>query len=371
VTVASRSVVVLGGDGVARVVAGRLALGGHKVVLWEAPSAQGSGVASGERLQIRLSGAGGDAVATLAAATADPFEALAAGDVLLTCAPPHAQEKLAGLVLPLIEPRHTLVLLSGGLSSLAHAKWLRDRGRVDLPTLVTSDTAPFFACRLAPDRLHVSAVAANVGFGVFPSCRTEAAMNVLEDLFPGAWAHAHVVAAALAAVEPFLRAPAVLMSCGIKRRPRPGASLFDDAFSPAVARVAEVLDGERLALAAALGLDLPTAAESLHAWGLSPRGDLWSAVHGSFALTQTPDAEARQAGQLADDATFGLRPWVELGENLGVPMPLAQSLLAVHDAAIEVDSRHPGWSLDGLDIAGLSAAMLGRFLAAGGADPVI
>jgi len=360
-----RSVVVLGGDYGALAVAGRLALDGHHVVLWEAPSSQGAGVSSSKRTRLTLSGVGGEAVATIATATSDPFEALAAGDVLLTCAPPHAQETLAGLVLPLVEPRHTLVLLSGGLSSLAHAKWLRDRGRVDLPTLVTSDTAPFLAYGLAPDRLRVTAVAANVGFGVFPSCRTDAAMAVLEDLFPGARAHAHVVAAALATLGPFLRAPALLMSIGITGRPRPGASLFDDAFTPAVARVAEALDGERLALAAALGLELPTAAESLHAWGLGPRGDLWSAVNGSFALTQTPDADARQAGWLADDATFGLRPWVELGEQLGVPMHLAGSLLALRDAAVEPDRRHPGWSLDDLGIAGMSSAALRDFLVTG------
>ena len=152
-------------------------------------------------------------------------------------------------------------------------------------------------------------------------------------------------------------------------RPRPAASLFDDAFTPAVARVAEALDGERLALAAALGLDLATAAESLHAWGLSPRGDLWSAVHGSFALTQTPDADARQAGWLADDATFSLRPWVELGEQLGVPMPLARSLLAVYDAAVAAETQPASWSLEDLGIAGMSAADLGRFLVTGSGEP--
>ena len=171
-----RSVVVLGDGDCALAVAGRLALAGHEVVLWKTPPLAEPVAVSQERPSIRVSGAGGDGQARLAAVTSDPFEALAAGDVLLTCAPPSAQDALTGFVLPLVEPKHTLVLLSGGLSSLAHAKWLRDRGRVDLPTLVTSDTAPFVAPGLSTDRLHGSAVAANVGFGVFPSCRTEATL---------------------------------------------------------------------------------------------------------------------------------------------------------------------------------------------------
>jgi opine dehydrogenase len=321
-----------------------------------------------ERPSLSLSGAGGETVATLAAVTSDLFEALAAGDVLITCAPPHAHSALADLVLPLVEPPHTLVMLSGRLGSLAHAKWLRDRGRIDLPTLVESDTAPFVGHRLAPDRVDISVVAANPGFGVFPACRTDAAMDVLGDLFPGARAHAHVVAAALAAVESFLRAPALLMNEGPVERQHGGSSLFEDGFTPAVARVAGVLDAERRALAAALGLDLPTAAEALHVWGLSPRGDLWAAVNGSYVLTHGFDQEAPQSDRLADDVAFGLRPWVELAAQLDVPVPLMGSLVTLFDAATAADGRDSGRSLEDLGIAGLMVAALDRFLLTGSGE---
>ena len=365
--VPDRSVVILGGDPIALAVAGRLALGGHRVVLWEAPSARASVAAPGERPQLTLSGAGGEAVATLAAATSDPFEALAAGDVLLTCAPLHPRSAFTDLLLPLVEPRHTLVLLPGSLSSLAHAKWLRDRGRGagGLPTLVESDTAPVVSHMVAPDGVHVSAVVANTGFGVFPACRTAGTMTVLQELFPGARAHVHVAAAALAAVVPFLRAPALVMNAAAGERPRAGLSLFEDAFTPGVGRVAEALDAERLALAAALGLDLPTAAEALHAWGLGPRGNLWATVNGSLALTRTPDTDAAPEERLVDEVAFGLRPWVELADQLGVPAPVCRSLVELCVVATGADQWAPGRSLDDLGIAGMSAAALGRFLDTG------
>ena len=173
------------------------------------------------------------------------------------------------------------------------------------------------------------------------------------------------MAAGLAAVEPFLLAPALLMNLGAIEGRDSGFTPFEDGFSPSIARVAEALDAERLALAGALGLDLPTAAETLHAWGLSPSGDLWSAVNGSFALTRPSRTAVAEAGRLADSVAFGLRPWVELADLLDVPAPLARSLVALYEAVKGAGATDEGWSLGDLGVAGMNVAALQRFLATG------
>ena len=358
---ASRSVVVFGGDRAALSVAARLALEGHSVVLWEPPSAGEALPAPCQHPRLKVDGAGGQREATLAAATTDPFEALAAADVLLACAAPEGPAALAELVLPLIEGRHTLVVLGGGLHALAAAKWLRDHGRSDLPTLAGSDTAPLASLGFDDGRLQVAAAATHVGFGVFPARRSDATIGVLADFFPGAVAHAHVIAAALASVEPMLRATALLMNLGAEKRSRVESSPFQDGFTESVARVAELLDGERMALAAALGLSLPSCPEALHAWGLSPRGDLWSAVNGSLALARWRDEVSRR-DRLVSDVARGIGVWVQLADQLGVPAPLTRSVVALCDAAITTGPPASGWSLEDLGIAGMSAESLRRFL---------
>ena len=370
VTVPSRPVVVFGGDRAALTVAARLALDGHSVVLWEPPSAGDSLPAPCERPRIEVEGAGGAREATLAAATADPFEALAAADVLLACAPPDGLGAIAELVLPLIEARHTLVVLGGGLHALAAAKWLRDHGRSDLPTLAGSDTTPIAGLDLSSGRLRVGATAVHTGFGVFPALRTDVVIAALADLFPGAVAHAHVVAAALASVEPMLRATALFMGLGAAERSRVEFSPFRDGFSESVARVAEVLDGERMALAAALGLSLPSSAEMLHAWGLGPKGDLWAAVNGSFALARWSD-EVSPADRLASDVARGMAVWAELADQLGVTAPLTRSLAALCDAAMATGPQASGWSLEDLGVAGMSVQRLRRFLIEGSDDQMM
>jgi opine dehydrogenase len=368
--VPSRSVVVFGGDRAALTVATRLALDGHSVVLWEPPSSDESLPTPCERPRIEVESANGAREATLVAATADPFEALAAADMLLAWAAPDGLAVMAELVLPLIESRHTLVVLGGGLHALAAARWLRDHGRSELPTLAASDTAPVADLGFKYDRLRVAVPTTHVGFGVFPAHQTEVTITALADLFPGAVAHPHVIAAALASVEPMLRAIALLMNLGAAERSRVGSSVFEDGFTESVASVAEVLDGERMALAAALGLCLPSSAEALHAWGLSPRGDLWSAVNGSFALARRSD-EISPDDRLASDVARGIGVWVELADQLGVPAPVARSLVALCDAASTANRQASGWSLEDLGIAGMSAESLRRFLTDGSDDQAI
>jgi hypothetical protein len=361
---ASQRVVVAGTDDEALLVAGRLTLAGHEVVLLrsaaDAPWPGGADVAAG----VRLRTPGGDRDLALAGVTSDPFEALAGCDAVLSCAPPHRLDTVTSLVLPLLEPGHVLVFLPGRLCSLAGAAWLRGRGRVDLPALVECDVAPFAGRRLVDGRLDLLSEAALPGFGVFPGGRASQAWPVLAELFPGAHLHPHVVAAALAAPQPFLRAAAGVVNAGAAGEP--GDAAIPLGFTPGVARLAGLLDRERLALARTLDLELPAAPDMLHRWGLAPLGDLWAAVNGSFVLAHATLGEGPPGAHLRDDLVFCLRPWIELATHLGVPMPLASSLLTVFEALAAEEGG--GWSLDDLGLAGLDAGGLLGYLESGRRD---
>ena len=312
-------------------------------------------------------------MATLARVTTDPFEALAAGDVLLAFVPPSDQSAYAEVLLPLVEPRHILVMLPGNLGSLAHAKWLRDRGHGagGLPTIVESDTTPCVCRRLGPQHLHIDGVVPHVGFGVFPACRTTSVLAALAPLFPGARKHPHVLAAALGALDPIVRPPCVLLNAGRIEDPLAEFCLYREGLSPGVVRVIEALDGERLAIAAALGLDPLPAARALHAFGLGPSGDLWATLHGSIMLAETRGPESLRESRLADDVTFGLRSWVELGEQLGVSTPVCRMLVTLCDVATGVDSWRTGRSLDDLGIAGMTPVTLAHYLETGSDDETV
>jgi opine dehydrogenase len=286
--------------------------------------------------------------------------------LLLVAEASHTDGALVDLVVPLLEPRHTLVLLAGGLGSLALAKWLRDRGRTDMPTLVESDGMHVLSGRVAADHVQVHAVVDRPGFGVFPSGRTSRTIDGLRCLFPGAHAHQNVVAAALASVTTFLRQATLLMNMATVERLGADHRVFDVGFTPSVARVVEALDRERLAIAAALELHLSPAAEALHERGLSPQGDLWAAVHGSYPLTRLPAAGTAVAGESLEEARRFFDVWVELAAKLDVPVPTYRALADLGRAVTGAGSAEAGSALESLGIAGMPVGGLVRFLETGG-----
>src|SRR5687768_5428085 len=175
-------VVVLGAGNTGFSIAAKLALEGHDVLLWEHAAHAATLSPIRAQLQIRLLGAGGEGTATLAALTADPAEALAAGDVLLASVPSYAHAAFAEALAPHVTDRHLLALLPGNLGSLAFAKHLSaNRNR---PLLAESDTAPYVCRKTAPDTATIWGVVPAMGIGVFPAARTAEAIERLAPLFP-------------------------------------------------------------------------------------------------------------------------------------------------------------------------------------------
>src|SRR5687768_886566 len=355
------AVVVLGAGNTGCSIAARLALAGHQVILWEHDSHAASLAPLRERRQLALLGAGGEGVATLAAVTTDPAEALAAGDILLASVPSYAHAAFAETLAPHLRPRHLLALLPGNLGTLAFARRLRTSGTV--PLLAESDTAPYVCRKTAPDTATIWGVVPAMGIGVFPAARSAEAVERLAPYFPGLQPYPHALAAGLGAMNPIVHPPGVLMNAGRVEYSRGDFYFYEEGVTPGVVRVIEALDAERRNLGAAFGLSLLPVAEAFHAAGFGPQGDLWAAINGSRMLTQLRAPGSLQTRWLAEDVPYGLRTWVELGRAMNVAMPVAEALVTLADQVMRIDSWSTGRSLAHLGIDGFDRARLERYLA--------
>jgi opine dehydrogenase len=357
------TVVVLGASNTGVSIAARLALQGRPVVLWEHPSQEAAVEPLAERRGVRLTGVGGEGTATLAAVTTDAAEALAASDVLIAAVPSYAHRAFAEALAPHLRERHLLALLPGNLGTLAVAAHLRGRlAGAGLPLLAEADTAPYVCRKLAADHAHIWGVVAHVGLGVLPAAQTPRALAALEPLFPGLRPYPHVLAAGLGALNPVVHPPGVLMNAGRIEYARGDFHFYEEGVTPAVAGMIEALDGERRAIAAALGFELPPVAEGFSNAGFGPVGDLWATINGSRMLTQLRAPGSLQTRWLTEDVPYGLRTWVELGERAGVATPVARALVTLGDVVGGTDSWRDGRSLAELGIADLDADGLDAYL---------
>lgn len=352
------AVVVLGGGNTAFSVAAKLALEGRDVVLWEHPTQAASIAPVVGRREIRLTGTGGQGTARLAAMTTDAAEALGAADVLVAPVPSYAHAALAEAIGPHLEPRHVLALTPGNLGTLAFARSLRQsRPGAALPLLVETDTAPYVCRKLGPDHAHIWGVVPSMGAGTFPASRTGEAMARLADVFPGMVANAHVLETALNATNPIMHPLGVVMNAGRIERSHGEFRFYEEGVTPAVARVIEALDAERRAVGRALGLDLPDVASLYHHAGFGPDGDLWAVINGSRMLTPLRAPGSLDTRWLSEDTPFALATWVELGQALGVAMPVAAAAVTLA-LAVMGGAPHGTRTLDAVGLAGLDAAAI-------------
>src|SRR5262249_12334603 len=160
------------------------------------------------------------------------------------------------------------------LGSLEFAHVLRRHG-VRGVVLAETDTAPYVCRKVAPTAAHIWGVVSGLGLGVFPATQTERVRALLEPLFPGVRAYPHVLACGLAAMNPVVHPAGVLLNAGRIEYARGDFYFYEEGVTPAVCRLIEAVDRERLAIARALDLDLPPVAAAFHAAGFGPRGDLW------------------------------------------------------------------------------------------------
>ena len=367
------AVVVLGGNATGFALAAQLALAGREVVLCDTSPRKARIAAIKETRRITLLQDTGVATATLAAVTDDPFAAFAAGDVLLAPVPASEQSEFGRLLLPLVEPRHVMVLMPGGLASLDFAHWLLARGRwIDnFATFAETDLAPVVCRKDGDDAVRVFGSASRLGLGVFPGSRTAATQALLGQLLEPVVGEivtcAHAAAAGLGAVGVLLRTLTVLMNAARIERARGDFLLYDDGFTPAVASAVNAVDAERRAVCTALGCEQQTIARTLSLAGYGPEGDLWTTVHGSRAFSQVRAPKSLRGGW-SSGVSHVLRTWAELGELLEVPVPGLRAVIRLVDAMTGRDSWEAGRSLDDLGVERMSRATLVRYLGTGETD---
>jgi opine dehydrogenase len=297
--------------------------------------------------------------------TTDFAEALAVNELVLLIVPAYAHKSFAEACAPHLRPGQMVVLMPGTLGSLEFARILRERHAGKEVVLAETDTAPYVCRKVAPNAAHIWGVVSGLGIGVFPATHTEQVRAALDPFFPGLRPYPHVVACGLAAMNPVVHPPGVLLNAGRIEYARGEFYFYEEGVTPAVCRLIEAVDRERLAIARAIGVDLLPVAAAFHAAGFGPQGDLWATINGSRMLTQLRAPGSLETRWLTEDVPYGLAAWSKLAEQLGVPTPVLRGVVDLASAAVGIDFWQSARTPRDLGIAGLSRDELLGFLKTG------
>ena len=340
-------IAVLGGGNGAFAAAADFSEAGHAVTLWRTrPEAVGDG-------RIRLRDARGEREVRVAM-TADLAEAVRDAALILAPAPATTHTALAPLLGPLLAPGQVVYLPPGTLGSVMLA-----RHAPPGVAYAETGTLPWLARKHAEDQVAITVRAKRLPTGVFPRALAPMAFPVLHAAFPGAIEDCgDALSAALMNAGPIIHPPLITMNAGpLEHFER--WDIHKEGTQPAIRRVTDALDAERMAVREALGYGPPHFPLADH---YAKTGPEWMYGRGSHdRLTDSGDWREKIVltahRYMREDVALGLSLLCDAGRAAGVPTPLAAAFLAIGGAVCGEDFSRAR-TLEGCGLGSDRAAVL-------------
>lgn len=331
-------IAVLGGGAGGTAVAFDAASHGHDVSLFDfekfpdniaAVAAQGGIHADGE-----LTG-----FAKIGYAGHDIGKAMSAAELVYVVGPAYSTEPFGEAMREQLAPGQTIVVSPsscGGALAFKKAAGLD----VDDGAITVAETSTLhYAVRLTePGRIRVflKLKAGNL-FAALPAARTADTLAMIADVYPGMEPASSVMQTSLQNANPVIH-PAVTLANAARIDGEGGEFLFyEQGVSDATGRLIESLDKERIAIGAAMGIEiLPDPVMGVRqGYMLADNyGEAYRNAPGFRGITAQPKLDHRY---LNEDVGYGLVFMSALGRQLGVATPSMDAMIRLTSVLMDRD----------------------------------
>ena len=346
-------IAVIGGGNGAYAAAADLSEQGHRVRLWRRDEVAFAPVL--ERQTLTLTDVRGSREVAIALASTSIDAVTDGAELVLVPLPATAQASVAEALAPRLEDGQVVFLPPGTFGSYVMARRVRDLGKGVNVCFAEAGTLPYLARKRGPAEVAITARATRLPAGVFPAEAQARAFAVLTASYPAVERLTDALDGALMNAGPVIHPPLILMNAGpLEHFER--WDIHNEGTQPAIRKVTDALDSERIAVREALGYGAPHFPLADH---YDPEGEEW--MYGNAAHERLADSgdwcehiDLDRHRYMREDVAQGLAFLVSVADWAGVACPLARSLLAIASAILGEDLRATGRTLENLGLAGLS-----------------
>jgi len=292
------------------------------------------------------------------ATTRDIEEVVAFSEILVLPVPSFAQEPLFRQLLPHLTSEHLLMLMPGNYGALELNRIKNEAGYRALElTFVDAISIPWATRIMGEAEIAIFGIKEMLPLAALPAHRTQDAITRLQPHFPLPLTPLdNVIVAGLENINFGGHPLMTTLNMGLLENFNGGFNYYKDCCSPAIARVAEDMDQERLRVGESLGLALQTELEAMNAlYALNADTvheiNRTSETHGK--LNTAPSGP--QSRYITEDAAYLLVPCLELARLLDIDTPVIQSILNIAGAYNRTDYLKTGRTLAKMGLSGMDA----------------
>jgi opine dehydrogenase len=231
------------------------------------------------------------------------------------------------------------------------------------------DNYPYSCWRVSPTHIKPIVTKKGLQIAAFPGNRTEAVFAKLGPLFPTAVAAPTIASTSFMNANAMLHVANCVANAGKIERGE-AYKFYAEGVTPAVGRLYQAINAERIAVAAALGAEVPTL-EDWFAKTYGVRGAtlsescqlLTTNSDGPYQATGTPNSWTHK--YIAEDVPVGLMPMRAIGEAAGVSTPAIDAVVKLAQILAGSDFTADARTLDRMGLAGMDAGQIRRTLVEG------
>jgi opine dehydrogenase len=357
-------IAVLGGGNGAHTVAADLTLKGLSVNMFEMEQFASSMQKVFDTGEIEMTGVAAQGKAKLNLVTTDLAAAIRDVEVIFIILPGFTISTYAKLLAPHLAENQMVIIMPGTLAALEFRQTLRASG--NLNEIITAEVGglPFATRLIAPGKVRTFHIRAVCPLAAVPGNKGPVVFEKITGLYPFALKKT-VIETGMGHLTPLLHPAGCLLNAGRIERSHGEFYMYEEGMTPAVVRVIEALDQERIQIGKRLGIDLPTGVDMMVESAYGPRGTLWESLNGSAGLTPVKGPPSLDNRYVTEDIPYGLVAWASLGDAVGVDTPIMDSLVEIGSVIMGKNCWREGRNLKKMGLEGLGLKQIKVFLESG------
>ncbi|MEJ2148048.1 MAG: NAD/NADP octopine/nopaline dehydrogenase family protein [Chloroflexota bacterium] len=290
--------------------------------------------------------------------------------LIMVVVPASGHTSIARSCAPYLKDGQIVVLNPGRTGgALEFRKVLQECGCSADVTIAETETLLFASRSGGPAEAHIFRRKNSIPLAALPATRTAQVLDVVTEIYPQFVAAPDVLHTSLNNMGAVFHPALTLLNVGWIERTQGDFQFYMDGVTQSTSRILEVVDRERVTVAAALGVRAQTALEWL-ARAYSATGDnLDEAMHDNPGYQGIKAPRSLRHRYIFEDVPFSLVPIAALGKRFGVNVWAIDSLIQLACVAHSTDFYHRGRTVESMGLAGLRVSEIRNLVKYGHTEP--
>jgi opine dehydrogenase len=310
-------------------------------------------------------------LAQLAVVTSDIAEALEGTDVVMVVVPASGHWDVARSCAPHLRDGQIVVLNPGRTGgALEFGQVLNQEGCTDDVTVAEAGTFIFASRSTGPTQARVFRCKNAVPLAALPAIRTGHVLEAVCEAYPQFIPAPNVLHTSLDNMGAIFHPALTLLNAGWIEHTKGEFQFYIDGVTPSTAHVLEVLDRERVTVAAALGVRARPALRWLRDAYSADGNTLYEAIHANPGYQGIKAPRNLRHRYIFEDVPFSMVPLTSLGKQFGVNIWATDAMIRLASVVHGTNYYERGRTVEDMGLKGLRVNELMRYVQEGRVNPV-